>query len=143
MAESVIPALSDSETYPSDDLIFSIIGDKRQVWEKSLNYLQDSYPGSSCGWKYYNDGKQWLFRGTYRKKTIFWISILNDTFRITFFLGGKAESLIAASSLSEALKKDFSAKEFTGPFRSVTINVEGLHDLDDIEKLIDLKIRQK
>lgn len=143
MAASIIPALSDKDKYPSDDLIFSIIGERRQVWEKTLNYLQQNYPGSTSEWRYYNDGKQWLFKGNYKKKTIFWASILSDTFRITFYLGGKAESLVTCSTLSENLKKEFLGKELKGPFRAVTINVEGTSDLDDILKLIDLKIRQK
>jgi hypothetical protein len=135
--------LKDKDIYPSDEVIFSIISNKRIVWETIMGYAHENYPVTIGEWKYYNDGKQWLFRLLLKKKTIFWISLVEDTFRITFYFGGKAESLIIESTLSENVKKEFLTREFSGPFRPVTIKIKDISDFDDVRKLIDLKIRQK
>ncbi len=142
MAET-IRTLSDKEVYPTDELIFSIIGNKRSVWEKIMSFLRENYPAGSGEWRYYNDGKQWLFKFLLKKKTVFWLSLIDDTFRITFYFGGKAESLISGSTLSGSIRKEFLEKEHTGPFRPVTIRVTGVSDLDDIYKLVELKIKHK
>ena len=42
-----------------------------------------------------------------KKKTLFWIGILQDTFRITFYFGDKAEPLIENSDLPATMKEDF------------------------------------
>ena len=143
MATSVKPILSDKAVYPTDEIVFSIIGDNRSVWEKTMSYLQENYPAGTREWRYYNDGKQWLFKFLFKKKTIFWLSLISGTFRITFYLGGNAESLITVSTLSEDVKAEFLRKEFSGPFRPVTIIVKRDSDLDNIRKLIDMKVSQK
>jgi len=61
----------------------------------------------SGNWNYYNDGKQWLFKLVQKKKTVFWAGILSDTFRVTFYFGDKAESLIEASELPSNIKNNF------------------------------------
>jgi hypothetical protein len=138
-----VTVLSDKDVYPSDEVIFRIIGDKRPVWEKIMDYTVKNYPASVPEWRYYNDGKQWLFKLQLKKKTIFWIGLVSGTFRITFYLGGNAESLISGSTLSEGIRKEFLSKDQSGHFHPVTITIRDESDLDDIFKLIDLKTRQK
>ncbi len=105
--------LSDKHIIPADDLIFSIIKDNKILWQTIMKHIYDNYEGSKGEWNYYNDGKKWLFKLVWRKKTIFWIGILEDTFRVTFWFGDKAELPIIESDLPETIKDDFkSAKKF-------------------------------
>ena len=94
MSESEKLVLGDKNIFPSDDILFSIIGDKKVVWEKVMSYVNENYKNITSEWRYYNDGKQWLFKMQQKKKTIFWIGVLKDTFRITFYFGNKAEPVI-------------------------------------------------
>ena len=59
--------LNDKSVKPNDEIIFSIIGDKELIWKQTLSYLYDSNKDISEEWKYYNNGKTWLFR-TLKKK---------------------------------------------------------------------------
>lgn len=131
--------LGDKNIYPTVELLFSIIGDKKEIWKKTMDYAKENYHGYTEEWRYYNDGKQWLFKLQYKKRTIFWIGILRDTFRITFYFGNKAEPLIMNSDLSEKIKSDFASGERFGKIRPISIRVSGPPDLDNIYKLIDLK----
>ena len=78
---------------------------------------------SSGEWNYYNDGKRWLFKMIWKKKTVFWISIPESAFRVTFWFGDKAEPLITGSDLPEVIKNDFKTSKKYGAVRAVSIIV--------------------
>jgi hypothetical protein len=143
MAESEKPVLGDKSVYPSDEILFSIFGDKKVVWQRILSYVKDNYKDITEEWRYYNDGKQWLFKMQQKKKTIFWISVLKDTFRITFYFGNKAEPLIEGSQLPQKIKDGFRDAKRFGSLRPVTITITGVSDLENILKLIDIKVKLK
>ncbi len=104
-------------------LIFSIIGENSQHWQKLIQSITDKYPDAIKQWNYYNDGKNWLFRMIRKKKTLFWIGVLKDTFRITFYFGGKAESAIVNSDLPDSLKDMYLNGKRYGKIRAITIKV--------------------
>jgi hypothetical protein len=143
MANSELPVLGDRNLYPSDDVLSSIIGDKKIVWQKIMSFANENFKGITEEWRYYNDGKQWLFKLQYRKKTVFWVGVLKDTFRITFYFGNKAEPVILNSGLPQKIKDDFSAAKSFGTLRPVTITISGTNDLDVIYELIRLKTSLK
>jgi len=133
--------LSDKSVTPNDDLIFSIIGDKSVLWQKLMEYVQDKYPDAQEQWNYYNDGKNWLFRMIRKKKTLFWIGVLKDTFRVTFYFGDKAEPLIEQSNLPEAMKEEFKTSKRFGKFRGISIKVENAEDIENATKLVNIRIQ--
>ena len=133
--------LVDKTIKPTDEIVFSIIGEKSILWQEIMNYLYDHHTDITEEWNYYNDGKAWLFRTLKKKKTIFWIGVIKDTFRISFFLANKAEPFIERSDLSDKVKNDFkNTKESKTP-RSISIIMSNQEDVIDVIRLIDLKIR--
>lgn len=60
--------LTDQSIIPDDELVFSIIGDKSIYWQNIIAYLHDRYSDISDVWRFYNDGKTWLFRALKRIK---------------------------------------------------------------------------
>jgi len=143
MAENEKPVLGDKNIFPSDEFIQSIIGDKIISWQKLIRYVKDNYRDITEEWRYYNDGRQWLFKMQQKKKTIFWASILKDTFRITFYFGNKAESVIEESTVPQRIKDDFRNAPRFGALRPITTIVNENQDLDNIIKLIDVKVKIK
>ena len=143
MAEIEPLVLGDKNVFPSEEIIYAIIGDNKNVWQKVMSYVKDNYKDATEEWRYYNDGKQWLFKMQLKKKTLFWIGIPKDTFRITFYFGNKAEPVIMAGSLPKKFKDDFAEAKRYGNIRAITIKVAGTGDLENIYKLIDLKAKIK
>jgi hypothetical protein len=135
--------LSDKSVIPTNDFIFSIIGERKVHWLRIMNYLSENYPDASGSWNYYNDGKQWLFKFVRKKKTIFWASLLKDAFRITFYLGNKAESVIENSDLPVSVKEEFKTAKRYGLIRPVTFIIRNEADVDNVLKMIDIKIKLK
>ena len=143
MTNRELPVLGDKNIFPSDDVIFSIIRDKQILWQKILDYANNNYKDITGEWRYYNDGKRWLFKLQHKKKTVFWAGVLEDTMRVTFYFGNKAHPVILNSSLPEKIRHDFAvAKEF-GTLKPVTIALSGNDDLEIIYELIRLKTSLK
>ncbi|MBA4411334.1 MAG: DUF3788 family protein [Bacteroidota bacterium] len=54
--------LTDPNVQPTDELIFSIIGENSVYWDKIIDYLYDNYSDITEECRFYNDGKSWLYR---------------------------------------------------------------------------------
>jgi hypothetical protein len=143
MSEKEKFTLSDKEVVPTDDHIFSIIRENKILWISIMKYVSDYYKDMSGDWRYYNDYKQWLFKMTQKKKTIFWSGILEDTFRITFYFGDKAEPLITASDLPVSIKNNFKAGKKYGKIRAITFKMKNKSDVETVKKLISIKTKLK
>jgi len=128
---------------PTEELIFSIIKNKKDLWHELMNHLHENYPASSGDWHYYNDGKQWLFKAVQKKKTLFWLSLFEESFRVTFYFGDKALPVIEESDMPENIKNDFRKGKKYGAVRGITIPVNEHSDVAIIQKLIDIKSKMK
>jgi hypothetical protein len=143
MTTKEILVLSDPNVKPDEKLIFSKIGAKKDLWQAVMNFVSENYKDMQGTWNYYNDGKQWLFKMVQKKKTIFWGAILEGAFRITFYLGGKAEPAIDASDLPDKVKQQYKTGPRYGKIRAITIKVNDMSDVSIIEKLIAIKVKLK
>ena len=143
MAENEKKVLSDKSVIPTDEYIFSLIGDNKLHWKKIMDHVSENYKDASGSWNYYNDGKQWLFKMVRKKKTIFWSSLIDKTFRITFYLGNKAEAIIENSDLPQAVKDEFKTAKRYGLIRPLTFVINSETDVDNVVKMISIKSKMK
>jgi len=133
--------LYDKSVKPNDEIVFSIIGDKELLWKQTMSYLYDNSKDISEEWKYYNDGKSWLFRTLKKKKTLFWIRILEDTFRIAFWFAEKLEPIIMASELPDKIKTEYKNAKPFNKSRCIYIDMEDSKDFEIAKMMIDLKLK--
>lgn len=132
--------LNDKNIQPNEELTSTIIGDKQLIWNQVMSYLYDNNKDISEVWKYYNDGKSWLFRSLKKKKTIFWIKVLEDTFRIAFWYPIRLESAIIESNLPDSLKIQCKEAKTFNKTRCIYIDIQDSNDLINIKMLIDYKL---
>lgn len=135
--------LSDKNQFPTEEIIFSHIGKSKTLWELIFNYIHTNYPDFSEQWRYYNDGKSWLMKVTLKTKTIFWLSIIPESFRITFYFGDKAESTIMQSKISDKLKSQFKDGKKYGKIRGLTLIMNKKQNVEFAKKLISIKLKIK
>lgn len=135
--------LNDQSVLPNDEIIFSMIGDKELLWKQTLAYLYDNSKDITEEWKYYNDGKSWLFRTLKKKKTLFWIRVVTDTFTIAFWFADRFEPMILQSDLPDCTKVDFQNAKRFGKSRCINIEMADSNDFETVKKLIDLKLKAK
>jgi hypothetical protein len=135
--------LIDKSVTPTDELVFSIIGKNKSHWQRLMTEIQAVYPDALGQWNYYNDGKNWLFKMILKKKTLFWIGILKDSFRITFYFGDKAEPLIEKSTLPETMKSEFKTSQRYGKIRAISLKVNNNEDIENAIKVAAIKASMK
>jgi hypothetical protein len=143
MAEKEELILPDRQVIPTDEYIYSILGEKKILWQNIISYSTDNFKDISGVWNYYNDGKQWLFKLSQKKKTVFWGAMLNDTFRITFYFGDKVEPLLEGSDLPLKIMEDFKTSKRYGKIRPISLKIFSQSDVESVKKLIDIKIKLK
>jgi len=135
--------LTDPTIQPTDELVFSIIGENSVYWQQIVDYLYENHFDITEEWRFYNDGKSWLYRALRKKNTIYWIGVQKDTFRVSFWLSNKAEPMMKATTLPERIKEEFrSAKRFNAS-RCVTVIMGSPEDFENVLKLIELKLKIK
>lgn len=131
--------LTDPKQFPTEDVIYSHLGARRPLWEALFAFIRAEHPDVVERWRYYNDGKSWLLNVSRKKKTIFWLSVIRGTFRITAYFTDKASGAIRSSTLSAQLKEQFTSGRSVGKLRGITITFRKKRDLEDARTLIRLK----
>lgn len=133
------PVLGDPAVYPSDEVLASSLGRSKAAYDALFERARAGLPDLEAGWKYYNDGKSWLLKASRKKKTLFWLSAREGSFRTTFYLGAGAGEALLGSALPEGLKEQF--RQSAGKkFHGVTVELKAKKDLAAFEGLLALKL---
>jgi len=135
--------LTDPKQFPTEEVISSHLGKRRALWDALFEFIRAEHPDCIAQWRYYNDGKSWLLNLSRKKKTVFWLSVIRGTFRITGYFTDKAADAIKASALSPELKEQFRRGRSYGKLRGITITFTKKGDVRDAKVLIALKVSQK
>lgn len=135
------PILTDENQFPTEEVIFSIIGKTKPLWISFFNNIHEQYPDFNEEWRYYKDGKSWLMKVVRKKKTVFWLSLIKDAFSITFYFSDKAEEDIIESRISEELKEKFRHGKHYGKIRGLTVIINNVKDIEQVKELIPIRIK--
>lgn len=133
------PLLSDKEQYPAEDIIFSNIGKHRTLWVSFFDYIHAEHPDYTEEWRYYNDGKRWLMKVQKKNRTVFWLSLVDETFRTTFYFSAKGEQSIMESSISAELKDQYRCGNKNAKIRGITVLFKSKKDFEQAKILCVLK----
>lgn len=134
------PALTNPETFPSDEVVFSFIGENRILWNALFGMIEKDHPEFEKEWRYYNDGKSWLMKVTRKTKTVFWVSVFEKAFKTTFYFTDKAAEEIGESKISAELKKQFREGKRYNKIRGITITYSKEEDIEYAGILIGLRL---
>jgi len=137
------PCLKDQNEYPDDAVLERYLGEVKQTWNAFLNLIGESYPSFSGEWRYYNDGKNWLYKITRKKKTVCWVSVYDKKFKTTFYFPDRAEDLITQSTLSQEYVDQFLHGKKYGSIRGITVEITEPADLNATQSLFGIKERLK
>jgi len=135
--------LIDKNIFPTDEIIYSYIGKSKILWQSVFEYIHINHPELTEQWKFYNDGKCWLLKVSKKTKTIFWVAILKDTFRMTFYFTDKAEQVINNSPISDDLKDQYKNGKRYNKIRGLSIFLKYKRDVEYAKSLIRIKLSIK
>ncbi len=133
------PCLNDRAEYPDDKILKRHLGDAKVAWDSFTAYLDSNYPSYSGEWRYYNDGKSWLYKISKKRKTICWVSVYRGKFATTFYFPDRAEGLMVSSKLRKRYIEQFVNARRYGNTRGLTIDIRKVADLNTTKKLVAIK----
>jgi len=136
------PILKDPNQYPTEDVIFSSIGSAKKLWISFFDDIYQNHPDFSEEWRYYKDGNNWLMKVVRKSKTVFWLSVWENTFRITLYFTDKFEEAINKSDISDELKTQFKEGKHYGKIRALSIVFKNPADIEYAKSIIAIKLRK-
>jgi hypothetical protein len=136
-------SLADKDIFPTEEIIFSNIGKSKSLWKIIFDHIHSNYPDFTEKWNYYNDGKRWLLKVTNKSKTIFWLGVLENSFRMTFYFTDRAEQAVMSSAISDELKAQFMNGKKYNKIKGLSIIFKDKKDIEYAKALLSIKLTTK
>jgi hypothetical protein len=142
--------LRDPNIEQTDGVIADSLGATSTVYVKFIEELK-GYSISLMDWRYYNDGKAWLSKGEYKwttargtnkVKPLFWLSIWEGFFKVSFFFSEKIRTELLLLPISTDTKEIIKNIEATGKKMksiSVTFDITDDRQLNDVYVLAEFR----
>lgn len=132
--------LRDADIFPLDKILEEALG--KNIHNVLLSFLEavtNKEYGLVIEWRYYNDGKAWLGKAIYKKKTIFWLSAWEGFFKTSVFFTEKHLEAIAELAISETIKDEFAKAKTIGKLIPMIFDVNEENQLDDLLTVVQCK----
>jgi len=133
------PLLNDKLEYPHDDVLAKYLGKTKIIWDEFVAHLSSTFNSMSLEWNYYNDGKAWLCKLVHKKKTVCWISIWDQYFKVTFYFTDKNTDDIKLLKIDPAWINKYLSNKSIGKLKPLTTEVKTKKVLAGIYELIKYK----
>ena len=133
------PLLKDPDTYPSDEVLRSVLKDSYYAFEETMKQITGADYGLVPQWRYYNDGKAWLCKVGFKKKTVFWLSVWDGYFKAGFYFVERHCPGVLELDIDERLKEDFKTKKPFGTLFPLAIEMRRKEQVKDLLMVIDYK----
>lgn len=137
------PLLRDQQIPPSGEVIEYALKSGFPVFKKFMEIITTPEYGLIPEWNYYRDGKAWLCKVTFRKKTVFWLSVWGGYFKIAFYFVGRYCQGIEELDIDEKIKDDFKSRNSIGRLHPLILDISNMEHIGDAIKIIDYKKRLK
>lgn len=131
------PLLNDENTYPNDSVLAWVLGNSSDVYKIFAGALSEYK--IELEWHYYSDGKSWLGKAVSKKKTIFWLSVWQSFFKVSFYFTEKTRLGIMDLPIAAEIKTRIKNAPIKGKLINLTIEVSESTHLQDIFTLISYK----
>ena len=125
---------------PDEAGIKKIINEKYLLIDAIRQFIREDVGETNEEWKYYGVKTGWVLKTFLKKRNLFFIVIYKGYFRISFVFGDKAVSSILESDVSNETKKSLNEARKYAEGRGISFDIYNYEHLEDIRKLIKIKI---
>lgn len=131
--------LREENPFPDAGVLKLNLGDIYDVYAGLVSIITPVPYSLQMEWNYYKDGKAWLCKITFRKKTVIWLSVWDDCFKVSFFFTEKSKSGIEELKIDQSIKESFSKSKNIGKLIPLVIAIKENSQVDDVLKIIEFK----
>ena len=137
-----IQLLKDPDIFPTKEVLEKVLGIKYPVFREFMNTAESEELKLKPEWRYYKDGKAWLCKITFRKKTVVWLSVWSDCFKLGLYFTEKSGGGIPGLKVDDSIKEFYLNHKPIGKLKPIVVEVRKKSQLVDINTLIKYKIGQ-
>jgi Protein of unknown function (DUF3788) len=133
------PLLNDPAVPPSPEVLQNALGASYTVYEKTLAAITGEPYRLVPEWRYYNDGKAWLCKMVFKKKTIFWLSVWDGFFKAGFYFVERHCQGIHELEIDDHIRQELKKAKPFGTLYPITLSMRKPDHIDDLLRIIDYK----
>jgi len=131
--------LRDPTTPPSEDLLRSVLKSSYPAFEEMMEVIKGAGYGLEPQWNYYKDGKAWLCKVVFKKKTVFWLSVWDGYFKAGFYFVERHCPGIHELEIDARIKQELKEARPFGTLFPVALSITGSEQVRDLLTLINYK----
>ncbi len=132
--------LRDQNIFPTEETLEAALGKRLSVVLKEMiDAVTSEKIGLAFEWRFYNDGKAWLGKATYKKKTVFWLSAYEGYFRTNFYFTAKTRGGVLNLDIDGETKAMFAASEMSGKMVRLSMMVAKKTQIKEVLELVRYK----
>jgi len=132
--------LKDEAVFPSDSVLARCLGRSFSAYGDLFGKIERLGHPLKPEWKYYRDGKAWLCRVSHKKKTVFWLSVWEGYFRVSFYFTEKNRKDIGSLDIDPGIKTDFVNAKSVGKLLPLVVHVRKKSQIRDTVTLAEYRI---
>ena len=131
--------LKNKDIFPTEEVIQKALGKCYAIYRELIDAITGDEYGLTLEWKFYNDGKAWLGKAAHKKKTIFWLSVWEDFFKISFYFTEKTRGGVMELTIDDGIKSSFSKMETAGKLVPLQMDIWRKKQLKDALEIVKYK----
>lgn len=131
--------LKDKQVFPDEKVLTSVLGESYSAYAGLMKTVTGDEFGLSPQWNYYNDGKAWLCKTVFKKKTVFWLSVWEGYFKVAFYFTERNCDAIGGLDIAPEIKQSFMSADHIGKLIPLAVSVRSRDQLPDLLTIIAYK----
>ncbi len=131
--------LREKEIEPTDKVLENVLGKELFIiYQEIIEIFSDEFSLESQ-WRFYRDGKAWLCKVVYKKKTILWLSIWENYIKTGFYFTEKTGIGVLELDIDNKIKEVFEVAKPIGKLIPLIIDIDQQKQIKDLKKVIRYK----
>jgi len=131
--------LDDVNEYPSEEVLKRHLGRGIASWRAFQEHLKTHDPALNDEWKFYKDGKSWLYKVTCKRLTLCWVTVFKSRFMASCYFPDRAEDAVL-NNLNKDCIDQFQNGPRVGKTRAVSVKIRKLADLKAAKEMMKTRL---
>ncbi len=132
---------TDKNRKPSEPDLKEALGEAFFLWQLIRESSCNEYKEAIEEWNYPGEKYGWSFRIKDKKRVLIYLLPRDKYFKVAFVFGQKAMDKIMASDIDPFIIEALQAAKVYAEGRGIRIDIRDKKNLEDIRKLISIKIK--
>ena len=133
-------SFQDPSILPDEVAFRAVLGESWSLWQSIRDFLDTEYEVVTPEWKHYRGKSGWQLKMFYKKRNLFFLTPLSDSFRMVFVFGDRAVEQVSQSGLPQNIIDELVNARKYAEGRGLQIQVNSQADVEIVKTLIHIKI---